>query len=302
MPLVLRRPLAQSATPRRPRSSDLLRRHASAVSCLDDPQPPRELARHRPVRRTGGRPAQRRDRQTNAVSTSSSKDQNQAMAITARSSQNHESVFEQVIAALPLSVVFREMLGDGALKPGSDPESFKVVCPFHDDKNPSLHLSDAKKVWHCFGCGASGNLFSLEKRRYDLETVPQAVKSLASRFSNVCVLAVEMKGPMTKVAAATTRLTILLSPQCIVPLPSQPLANGAAGWLQDAALQACWLAPTHTMSQTSNSQRGHRPILNRAVYHRIQSKSLALVSLPTCRLCLDAFMHSPRLAMMRRRA
>lgn len=37
--------------------------------------------------------------------------------------------------------------------------TFKIVCPFHNDKNPSLVLSPEKNLWHCFGCGAGGDLF-----------------------------------------------------------------------------------------------------------------------------------------------
>ena len=34
----------------------------------------------------------------------------------------------------------------------------KAVCPFHDDKDPSLSFSDDKGLFHCFGCGISGNI------------------------------------------------------------------------------------------------------------------------------------------------
>lgn len=33
-----------------------------------------------------------------------------------------------------------------------------VLCPFHDDNNPSLIISPSKNVFHCFGCGASGTV------------------------------------------------------------------------------------------------------------------------------------------------
>jgi DNA primase len=39
-------------------------------------------------------------------------------------------------------------------------KSFLAVCPFHPDKNPSLHISQEKQVYHCFSCKASGNVFS----------------------------------------------------------------------------------------------------------------------------------------------
>lgn len=34
------------------------------------------------------------------------------------------------------------------------------ICPFHEDKNPSLSLSNEKGVFNCFGCGAKGNIIT----------------------------------------------------------------------------------------------------------------------------------------------
>ncbi|WDC85847.1 CHC2 zinc finger domain-containing protein [Caloramator sp. mosi_1] len=31
------------------------------------------------------------------------------------------------------------------------------MCPFHNDKGPSLSVSPDKQLFHCFGCGAAGN-------------------------------------------------------------------------------------------------------------------------------------------------
>lgn len=35
----------------------------------------------------------------------------------------------------------------------------KIICPFHDDNNPSLHLDLPRGFFHCFACGASGDAF-----------------------------------------------------------------------------------------------------------------------------------------------
>lgn len=34
------------------------------------------------------------------------------------------------------------------------------VCPFHDDSNPSMHVSPEKQIYKCFSCGAGGNVFN----------------------------------------------------------------------------------------------------------------------------------------------
>lgn len=42
-------------------------------------------------------------------------------------------------------------------------KSYKILCPFHEEKTPSLILNDELGVYHCFGCGASGNIYTLNK-------------------------------------------------------------------------------------------------------------------------------------------
>ena len=39
-----------------------------------------------------------------------------------------------------------------------------AICPFHDDKDPSLSLSDEKNVFNCFGCGAKGDIIEFIRR------------------------------------------------------------------------------------------------------------------------------------------
>ncbi|TRZ52004.1 DNA primase [bacterium] len=59
-------------------------------------------------------------------------------------------------------------------------KSFIALCPFHPDKNPSLHISPQKQVYHCFACGASGNIFTFVQ---EYEKIPfiEAVQKLALR-------------------------------------------------------------------------------------------------------------------------
>lgn len=58
--------------------------------------------------------------------------------------------------------------------------NFKALCPFHSEKTPSFTVSPDKQIFHCFGCGAGGNVFSFIMRRENM-TFPEAVRHLARR-------------------------------------------------------------------------------------------------------------------------
>jgi DNA primase len=55
-------------------------------------------------------------------------------------------------------------------------------CPFpdHQEKTPSFSVSETKQVYHCFGCGKSGNLFKF-LNVYNGMSFPEAVEYLANR-------------------------------------------------------------------------------------------------------------------------
>jgi len=58
--------------------------------------------------------------------------------------------------------------------------NFKGLCPFHNEKTPSFMVSDDKQIYHCFGCGEGGDLFTFFMK-YEGLTFTEAVKSLAER-------------------------------------------------------------------------------------------------------------------------
>ena len=58
--------------------------------------------------------------------------------------------------------------------------NFRGLCPFHNEKTPSLMVSPDKQIWHCFGCGKGGDLISFVMGMEGLDFV-EALKFLAPR-------------------------------------------------------------------------------------------------------------------------
>ncbi len=54
-----------------------------------------------------------------------------------------------------------------ALRPKG--REFVALCPFHDDKNPSMYVVPNKQIFHCFVCGAGGDAFTFIRRHLGLE-------------------------------------------------------------------------------------------------------------------------------------
>ncbi len=58
--------------------------------------------------------------------------------------------------------------------------NLKGICPFHDEKSPSLSVSASRGLFHCFGCSAGGDVIRFVERIEHL-SFGEAVESLASR-------------------------------------------------------------------------------------------------------------------------
>jgi DNA primase len=54
------------------------------------------------------------------------------------------------------------------------------LCPFHPEKTPSFHVDPVRQFFHCFGCGAGGNVFTFLMQTRGL-TFPESMRLLADR-------------------------------------------------------------------------------------------------------------------------
>ena len=58
---------------------------------------------------------------------------------------------------------------------------FFGLCPFHHEKTPSFSVNDEKKFYHCFGCGAHGDVINFIQQANSLG-FHDAVKYLAHEY------------------------------------------------------------------------------------------------------------------------
>lgn len=94
---------------------------------------------------------------------------------------------EQIRARLKVS----EVIGKDVrlIRKGNE---FTGLCPFHNEKTPSFTINDAKEFYHCFGCGAHGDIISYTMHRQGLNFT-DAVKHLASLTGIILPEKVEKK-------------------------------------------------------------------------------------------------------------
>ena len=60
-------------------------------------------------------------------------------------------------------------------------QNFSGLCPFHSEKTPSFSVHATRQFYHCFGCGASGDVFSFVQKAENI-SFPEAVRLIAQKL------------------------------------------------------------------------------------------------------------------------
>ena len=87
---------------------------------------------------------------------------------------------DEVVAEVLLRADLVEVVGE-SVKLTRSGKDWKGKCPFHDDRTPSFYVVPDKGFYNCFGCGASGDLFSFVMKQGGMG-FPDAVRALGARY------------------------------------------------------------------------------------------------------------------------
>jgi DNA primase len=89
-----------------------------------------------------------------------------------------DGFLEEIRQRLPISQVVGEHVLWDKRKSQPGRGDFWANCPFHGEKTPSFHADDRKGIYHCFGCGVTGDHFRFLTEKAGM-SFPEAVEKLA---------------------------------------------------------------------------------------------------------------------------
>ena len=75
----------------------------------------------------------------------------------------------------------------------------KGLCPFHDEKSPSFHVTPSKGYFHCFGCQTGGDVIAF-LMKIDHLTFTETIERLADRMAIPCDMKKETLHPLVRLS------------------------------------------------------------------------------------------------------
>jgi DNA primase len=92
-----------------------------------------------------------------------------------------------VSTAIPFSQELKEqtdivrIIGDYVQLKKAGAQNYTGLCPFHKEKSPSFSVHATRQFYHCFGCAASGDVFSFVQKIENI-SFPEAIRRVAEKM------------------------------------------------------------------------------------------------------------------------
>src|SRR6266566_1805055 len=142
---------------------------------------------------------------------------------------------------------------------------FWGLCPFHKEKSPSFKVENERRTYHCFGCGAGGDVFKWLTETEGL-SFPEAVQKLAGEAG------IELPAWSAEDEARETRRKSLYEIIALAASFFEEQLRGRAGETARLYLQARGLAP----DAWQRFRLGYAPDGNSALKDHLAAKGVAL--------------------------
>ena len=92
-----------------------------------------------------------------------------------------DGFLDEIRQRLPISQVVGEHVIWDKRKSQPGKGDMWACCPFHGEKSPSFHADDRRGIYHCFGCGVSGDHFRFLTEKAGM-SFPEAVEKLLATY------------------------------------------------------------------------------------------------------------------------
>ncbi len=147
-----------------------------------------------------------------------------------------DSFLDEIRTRLPISQVVGEYVIWDKRKSQPQKQDYWACCPFHGEKSPSFHADDRRGIYHCFGCGVTGDHFRFLTENRGM-SFPEAVEKLAN-LAGVPMPARDVREEKRQEARRSLYDVMELATQYFEAALAHNIGARARGYLQQRGVSA----------------------------------------------------------------
>src|SRR4026207_2477669 len=147
-----------------------------------------------------------------------------------------DGFLDEIRQRLPISQVVGEQVIWDRRRSRRGGGVFWACCPFHGEKSPSFHADDRKGIYHCFGCGVTGDHFRFLTEKAGM-SFPEAVEKLAG-MAGVPMRARDGRGEAREAARRSLYEVMEVAAQYFEAALAHNVGARARGYLNERGVSA----------------------------------------------------------------